>query len=249
MDGHVLLATSGLDSSLALFYLRHERKIDPKILYVDLKGRYSDTEIRYLLGFTKAFDTDFTISRELDLSKWEEESANIQMRNALLIETAAYYGSDIYLVVQKDEMTIPDRSEDFFQRTTDYLNFLWADKIKSKERKSFFVDPVFSSITKTEALGWFIKTFGEEKALLLLMHTFSCFNPKYDIQCKACPACMRYWAAWRTYGFLTNWDKEIMQSDVFKTYTERANKGDLGPSRSKEWIKLITDIELVGGTS
>lgn len=234
----ILLFSGGLDSSIAFFYLQSFLTEKPDLLHVYLGTKYSDIELKVVKKFSETFNSNLFISNNLNLGQWEESNANIQMRNSFLIMNASYYSSHIFLVVQKDEQSIPDRSPEFFNKITKYLNFLWKDKINKQLKRKFIIDPVFPHMTKRDMLKWFIKNF-PDKVDSLLNNTFSCFQPRNGKACKSCSACMRYWSVFRWFGYLKDWDIEITKSESFKIYTKRAKIGDLGPNRSKEWLELI----------
>lgn len=78
----VLLYSGGMDSWL----IDKIWKPDVK-LYIDMKTRYSEEEIKRL--------PNDVIIEQLDLGKWERTDAIIPLRNLYLVMLATNYGDDI----------------------------------------------------------------------------------------------------------------------------------------------------------
>ena len=151
----ILLFSGGLDSYIAYHYLE-----EPKTLYVDLGHRYADKEkevVNFLLPWT-------IIDRRLNLGDWEEEDANIPMRNAFLVMIAAKYDPNVVLVVQKGETDVPDRTKSFFRE----MNTLVAQLTSIK----FNLSSPFFNVTKTQMVKWYLSAGHSVEKLL---KTRSCY--------------------------------------------------------------------------
>ena len=99
----ILLYSGGMDSLIAWIYLDY-----PETLYVNLNHRYSQKEldcIEKLPPSPHLYESNYGLH-------FEDGDAHIPGRNLLLgMYAAAMGGDEIYLVAQKGEQSIPDRSK------------------------------------------------------------------------------------------------------------------------------------------
>ena len=118
----VLLYSGGMDSLIAWEYLKR-----PETLYINLKHKYYKEELSSVLltvPDTKILDS------ALSLGAFETAGAEIPMRNMYMAMAAASLGYEkIWLVVQKDEMSIPDRTEKFFLKASEMISFLMGKTV------------------------------------------------------------------------------------------------------------------------
>ncbi len=172
----VLLFSGGMDSFMAYKILGK-----PKTLYVKMDHRYQDEEIKRVLALVP--DT-----RILDmpvLGQFEEEDATIPMRNLFLAMMAALQGYTlIWVVTQKDEMSIPDRSMDFMSKASDMLSSLMGREI--------VVQTPFEKLDKTDMVQLYID---EGHNIDELLKTWACYYPVRGEHCGNCPACFRRFVA------------------------------------------------------
>jgi 7-cyano-7-deazaguanine synthase in queuosine biosynthesis len=191
----ILLFSGGLDSVIA------NRYVFPDLcLHFDLGTKYSRRESDAVYDFMKAKITpNLMVQNNIDLGTYEEPDANIPLRNLYLVsgavsEALARYSEEaffnIYLIVQKDEMSIPDRTQNFLDASSSMLSKLSGKKIS--------VYTPFDDMDKTDMVRWFLKDGWNIDELLM---SYSCFRG-YDKECGNCPACFRKWVA------LTNNDIE-----------------------------------------
>jgi 7-cyano-7-deazaguanine synthase len=226
----VLLFSGGVDSYIAWYYLGN-----PNILYVDMGTKFSDMELkaidRLATATCKVIEMSF-------LSEYEKEDADIPARNMYLALRAASEGYDkIWMVFQKDETSIPDRTKVFCQMASDLLSYLFQREI--------IVDSPFWNMDKEEMVRWYISNqFDVEE----LKKTVSCYNPIDGIDpCANCPACFRKFVALSLNGVTEDWYQRLVGSDIVSEYKERAEYGKTySEARNKktlEAIKLLEDYE------
>lgn len=172
-----LLYSGGMDSLIAWYYLDK-----PKTLYVDLGHKYHGKELKamMLLPPFPIFVVEATYGR-----RYEKEDAHIPGRNLLLGMFAAAEGFDkIWLVAQKGEQNIPDRSPEFFEDTSRILSFHF-------EREIQFLNP-FPDWYKHDMVKWYIDSNLSMKDLIY--GSVSCYT-KGDSQCGQCASCWRKYVA------------------------------------------------------
>lgn len=214
----ILLYSGGLDSYIGWHYLDK-----PKTLYFKIGHRYQEYELEAI----KNTIPDTILEDCLQLGKWEEEDANIPMRNAFFFMLASYYDDNISLIVQKGEMAIPDRSPEFFEKEGGRLSFL-------HEKRKRISSPFFH-MTKTEMVTWYLKQGLPKEDLL---KTRSCYS-NFDQPCGQCSACFRRWVS-----FLLNDIKEPMINDIreykeIPHYISKMKNGVYDEVRTDETMKAL----------
>jgi len=199
----ILLFSGGIDSYIAWEYLKR-----PQTLYLNLNHKYLSQEINSVLNLIPS-----TIIRSLEIGIFEENDANIPMRNLYMTMYAVNMNYDkVWLIVQKDEMSIPDRNNEFFIKTSDLLSILNNRKI--------IVDTPFRELSKVEMVEWYVKNnFSIDK----LKETWACYSPIDNKPCGNCGACFRRFISLSLNKIEEDYFKDIKYSDIAKTYLERAN--------------------------
>lgn len=174
--GEVLLYSGGMDSLIAWYYLNK-----PETLYVNLGHLYADKE----LSAIELLPPYPICLRSRYGSYFEKEDAHIPGRNLLLAMFAAAYGFNrIWLVAQKGEQNIPDRSPEFFEDTSRILSFHF-------EREVQFLNP-FPDWYKHNMVKWYIENNLPTKDLVY--GSVSCFGGGFG-QCGQCASCWRKYVA------------------------------------------------------
>jgi len=223
----VLLFSGGLDSFIAWHYLNK-----PDTIYVDMGTCFSALESsaidRLTGGETKLFDMQF-------LGQYEEEDASIPARNMYLAMRAANEGySKIWMVFQKDETSIPDRTRVFCKMASDLLSYLFQREI--------IVDSPFWNMDKEEMVRWYVESKFDVKNL---KETFSCYNPVDGIDpCANCPACFRKFVALSLNGVTEDWYQRLVGADIVSEYKERAEYGKVySEARNSKTLEAIKWLE------
>lgn len=201
----ILLFSGGIDSYIAWHYLHY-----PQTLYVNMFHKYYKQELRTVSTLIPS-----TIVKELNLSEFEELDANIPMRNLYLVMLAANMGYDkIALIVQKEEMSIADRSENFFSKASTILSFLMGTPI--------IVYTPFKYVDKTDMVAWYIEN---NLPVDQLKQTWACYSPINNEPCGDCGACIRRLISFRLNKIEESWHEKALKSKCCKKYIERANEG------------------------
>ena len=187
----ILLYSGGIDSLIAWYYLNY-----PDCLYVDLGTKYSVEEQWNLIA------PEGMKLKTITHKSWgiyEFEDAWLPMRNALLTMLAAAEGADtIYLVAQKGEQGIPDRSPQFFEDMSRFLTL--------HNKREIVVEPVFPHMDKQEMVKWYLDQ-GYDPGRLV--RAFSCYSR--ESPCGRCSACWRKFIALTVNGIKCD---HIFRNDV-----------------------------------
>lgn len=166
----VLLYSGGLDSLIAWYYLDK-----PEALYVDIGHRYRSKEVEAIKKLPIYYKTAYS-----NWGMFEEDNAHIPGRNLIFGMYAAARGYDkIYLVAQKGEQNVPDRTSKFFEEMSKILSFHFERDIK-------FINP-FPDMTKTEMVRWYIDN---NLPINDLLTSISCYS-KEPGHCGRCSSCFR----------------------------------------------------------
>jgi 7-cyano-7-deazaguanine synthase in queuosine biosynthesis len=229
MKKEILCFTSGIDSLIAWFYLKK-----PKCIYFKLGHRYEEEELASVKKLAEKLKMDLLIKEIPFLGEFEEPDANIPCRNALIMIAASLYADTVWLVVQKGETSIPDRSQEFFRDMNKMVMFLHG-----KEKKS--IRSPFFEMTKQDMCEWFIKNV--PKAEELLKMTFSCFNPIKGKGCGQCGACFRKFIALEYNGIDT---KDLFVNDIkkwegIKEYAKKFKAGMYDKRRERQTVKVLKE--------
>lgn len=225
-----LLFSGGMDSLIAWEYLGR-----PDCIYVDMGHKYHASELRVcnlLMG------NKLKIVSASFMKTYEKEDAEIPARNLFLAMVAALEGYDnIALTVQVDETSIPDRTLEFFEKTSEQLSALFGRQIKV-----FSPFLHLSQMDKVEMVKWYLSEGHDVDALL---NTWACYSPVVEsVPCGSCPACFRRFVALSLNGLSEYWYPTIKFSPVAKEYKARAQNGYYSPERSAHILKALEGVEI-----
>lgn len=225
----IVLFTGGVDSLLALDVVASKLKNGSVIdtVYFNLRSKCSEAEIEirnkrlyqycFLVADRRIGIRD-NVYDSIDLSIYSDlhDQSETPVRNLILASVTAglFAGEDlrIHLTVQKGEMSIPDRSTEFFEMSSKMLSML--------TRKTVEVNPVFPHLTKVQAGRAFVDKYGIDRVRDLLTSTYSCY---YGLgmggrQCGECGACIRQAVFFANLGL---YDKSKYISPPFSKVLDR----------------------------
>lgn len=226
MSKEVILYSAGPDSHIAWYYL--EKK--PDLLYISHNCRYDQKQLNALERIKEIEGSNFnvTVDKSIDLSRWEHEDAHLPLRNLFLVQIAALYGYDkIWLIVQRGETSIPDRSERFMDEVSRSL----SDQL---ERNIVVCSP-FLDMTKQDMVEWYVRNWGKIKSLKA---TVSCFHPSKE-RCGECPACFRRWIAFSNAGIIEKYSKNLLDWPGTKEYMEKMLEGKYEERRATQTLNFL----------
>ncbi len=214
----ILLYSGGLDSYIGWEYLER-----PKTVYFALGHRYQNYEIDSI----QKTIPETIIDKRLYLGDMEQPDAFIPLRNDILIRLASLYSKKIYLIVQKGELDLTDRSITFFKNIEESLSYLWDSYV--------VVHSPFFNMTKVQMVEWYVK-----KGLLVenLLATRSCYSSE-DTPCGACSACFRRWVAFTLNGIQEKMKNNILEWEGVKTYIDKMKKGNYDQVRTEETFQAL----------
>lgn len=219
-----ILVSGGLDSFIGYWYLI-KTKLDSRVepVYVEVNNKSSSKEqmARQLVGAVRL--------GVLDCSKIEKSDAYIPYRNFMLVLYVAAYGFErIWLIVQKDEMSIPDRQ---------MANFT---KLARSVKGQFEVKTPFAKMDKTDMVKWYVENIGDIDKLL---KTWSCYNAGIK-HCGNCSACFRRWVALENNGIYcdSEWIHLPWTGSVAVEYKGKLHK--YSKQRQRRILKAFELVEL-----
>jgi 7-cyano-7-deazaguanine synthase in queuosine biosynthesis len=214
MKSDILLYSGGMDSYIAWHYLGK-----PRTLFVDLGHRYRVKEVRAIRDTIP----DTEIIPSLFIGQYEEDDANIPMRNLLLVMCAVWEGANrVWLIVQKDEMSIPDRSSIFLTTVGKFLGNLVS--------RSVFVATPFAEMDKTDMVKWYMENVGDVDFLL---RTVGCFDSGVG-HCGNCGSCFRRYVALKNNGIDPGYE---LRSEIKSYYrTRRSHYSIERWERMEKWL-------------
>jgi len=235
----LLLFSGGLDSYIAWHYLGK-----PQWVYARLGHRYESYEleaITLLCKLDKSLENSWYRPEGigydfcLPIGKYfEEGDANIPLRNLYLVSLATNLGfNTIYLVCQEGEREIPDRSDAFFEMTSELLSLL-----SNRETK---VNPVFVEMSKVDMVEWYL---AQDLPVKYLKKTRSCYAGDSLKKCGNCSACIRRYIAFTLNGIEENYkgtfEMHPRSSMLYRAYISKAQRGLYTGKRQQEIIRCAT---------
>jgi len=234
MNKDVLMFSGGLDSLIAYFYLNK-----PTCIYVNLNHRYATQEVLSIQKIMEKLpDMKVIFDYHLDLEDKEEADAFIPLRNLFLSLIGSFYGNQVWMVFQKGELSLTDRSEVFLTKGTDLLKYLTEDQM-------FKIDSPFLDQTKQDLVAWFLKAnigLTREEKIELLKISRSCYSITKR-ECGHCPACFRKWISLEYNNVDCN-DWFIFDPATWegvKGYYERLIEGKYDSQRTDETLSILKD--------
>lgn len=183
----VLLYSGGLDSWL----IDKLWKPDVK-LYVNVGGRYSETEIKRLPNDVKVIN--------FPLGQFEQkESMHIPMRNLYFLMLASNYGDEIVLGATIGDRGARDKTPEFLSLAENFINYLNDSQSVAAEKK-IKIEQKYANYSK----GQLVKEYLENGGSIEKLHdeSFSCFNPHENGDvCLSCKPCLRKFVACYNGGY------------------------------------------------
>lgn len=186
MSGPILLYSAGLDSHPAWYALGR-----PPALHLDIRHHFRDQELACVRDLADRAGIDLEISSELDLSRYDNDQADIiPLRNMYFAMLAAQRGADVIWCVGVKGDHTRDKSPEAFAAMGEFLS-RFADR-------PIRVDSPFWDKTKSEIVAWYL---AERHPVDELLATFSCLTPGTSFEhCGRCPSCLRRWIALANNG-------------------------------------------------
>lgn len=220
----ILLWSGGLDSTISWFYLEK-----PKTVFVNLGHKYHAQEYFTCKALAKRLKMDFVLEKRLYLGDHEAPDAYIPMRNLFLAMVGALYGDEIYLVFQRGEQGIPDRSPEFLKSASKMLSFLNGREV--------VVDSPFLSMTKADMIAWYIK---EGHPLDVLYKTYSCFaEDSMESPCGCCAACFRRWVSFEYNNLSLIFKRDIKEWSGIPDYVRKIKAGEYEARRANQIVDVL----------
>jgi len=232
MKKQVVLYSGGPDSYITYRYVKgvHNAERRGEIIpqYFDLGHRYATSELVAVARTVPETRVDRSL---IGLGELEQPDGYIWNRNAFLVLMAAKNfdgdGGRIYLSVQRDEQSIPDRTDKFMRQLPYLLDTLGQSNIE-------VVTP-WAISDKTDMVEWYLERFNPEK----LMMTTSCYQRTEGLPCGNCPACIRRYIAFSLNGLVEKYAQDPVRSEMARQYRLRADAGEYSEKRTQRiWAAL-----------
>jgi len=214
----VLMFSGGLDSLIAWYYLNK-----PKVVHAYLGHRYGAAEYLATMRLAKKLGMDLVMERRLFLGDKETPDAYIPMRNLFLATLGALHGDTIYMVFQKGEQALPDRSPRFLAMASELLTFL--------NGRPIVVDSPFLEMTKSAMIKWYLDHGHPED---VLYESFSCFDTNVRGACGQCAACFRRWIAFKNNGLPLEFRVDITKWSGIQEYIRKIKLNEYALPRARE---------------
>ena len=221
----VLLFSAGLDSAIAFHLLGK-----PKCLHITGHSKYWFQEMEAVLRTKMKYpEMKIEMVQQEWLRNYEEPDANIPGRNSLFAHIAAHYGDTIYLVCQRGEQSLPDRSPEFFEGISKWLTMLHG--------KEKVVSPVFAAMTKADMVVEYLQRGLPAEDLYV---TYSCVTGN-TVRCGECKMCARTaWALDYSNILPDNFfAKDIWAWAGWKDYIRQIENGSMEFRRSEQTMSVL----------
>lgn len=234
----IVLYSGGPDSYITHFEVDRLFGKDDRILPVHFRLNHSYGKLELQSVFSTVPET--AVVEELrSLGEWEEEDAYLYHRNSFLCLAASKLSeeSTIYLSVQKDELSVPDRSPEFLEKMNELFEVL---KINSR------LESLWLEKDKTDMFAHYKEHGGRIEDLT---NTWSCYHPRTaetplehaTVHCGDCPACLRRYIAFRcAFGQdLTVYNEDPFDSISAMDYYRAAEEGKYSKERCDRIFKAL----------
>lgn len=196
----ILLYSGGSDSWL----IDKLWKSDVKV-YVDMKTRYSNDEIKKLDGNVRII--------EFPLGKYERGDAIIPLRNLYLPMVICNEfpedDLDICLGATAGDRVL-DKSYIFADFASALLTYLYSPQHWIPKGRRIHINIEFKKYTKTQLLKMFIEQGGNIKEAF--NSSFSCYQPNNGNECWHCKPCFRKFVSFALNGM--KFDREIVETVI-----------------------------------
>lgn len=233
IEKEILLFSGGLDSVIAWFYLNK-----PKCMYVNLGHRYMNNEIESIKNLQSKFNLfpDVVFDDHLSLKDYEQPDAYIPLRNLFLAMLGTFKANKVWVIVQRGEMDLADRSAEFFRETSKLLSQVLGRKI--------VICTPFETMTKQDMVNWFLHTVNIdlplETRIQILKTSRSCYE-NLEGECGQCSACFRKWISLEANGIDAKYWflKDPNKWSGVRTYIRKMMKGEYDPERTQQTISVL----------
>lgn len=226
---HIVLYSGGPDSFITFSWVSEMFPNDEIIpAYVALGHRYQDQELSAVL---RTIPYTLSLHGMESLGKLEMRDAYIPQRNAHLVLTALNLlevgeKAMIWLSVQQDETSLPDRSAPFFAAIQEVAHTLGYPVT---------VNTPWWDHDKTEMFYWY-KSSGLSMAKLKRTH--SCYTPG-KLPCGDCAACIRRFIAMSIIGETEEYLVNPATTPIAEEYVRRAKAGNYSEKRCNRIIEVL----------
>lgn len=214
----VLLYSGGMDSWLMSKLWKPDIK-----LYVDMKTRYSENELKRVRQ-----EPDVQVV-EFPLGQWEREDVIIPLRNLYLAMVACNVtgSEDVEILIGATAGDrVLDKSYEYVEKASDILSYLYQPQHWIPAGKKVKVCIDYKKYTKTELLEMYKQQGGDLHEAFCA--SFSCYDPVDGHECWQCKPCFRKFVAFAKLGYqfkqativkvMDYMDKEIVPQIKAGTY-------------------------------
>lgn len=250
MSKSILLYSGGIDSFVALSYIRDN--IDSNVIpvYYDLMHKYNEPELDIVTKNKKCKVVEYS-----PLGDLETDTAYIPNRNLILaMDASGRFNADVIYIGGTKSDRISDNNREIMDKLSDVVTTSMGKKIT--------ITSPFWDVYKEDIAKWYC---GRYNGINLLLKTFSCYEPyrhdlsseyirtcnhkkdqikKYNTkECNACQACFRKSVILNTLGIIRNFDNE----KIVNKYKNEFSK--LIPNtRIESTLRYISTLDTIYGT-
>ena len=230
----VVLFSGGVDSLGGIAHLL-QRDGSADVLYVKLGHKYQAEEQKAVAEILESLkERGLKVNLKLfsaeGLGQFEEEDANLPGRNMYLAMIAANMGySEIHIITQMYETSIPDRSKDFFESASRILSSLY--------HRDICIKTPFWDMSKSEIVKYLMRQ-GFEKEIFL---SWACYSPANGEPCAQCSACFRRFIALYSAGLYEPYF-EMVPTAMYDKYAY----GNYPEGRKEEVLRVWASFRFDG---
>ena len=229
----VLLYSNGMDSWLIDKIWKPDIK-----LYVDMKTRYSEEELKRLPPDVQVF--------EFPLGQWELDNAIIPLRNMYLFMVACnlteFEDVEICLGSLKFDRS-NDKQPEFIDKLQAVFDYVYQPQWWLPNGKKVKLNLEFKKYSKPDLVRLFVEQGGDINDVWNC--SFSCYDPVDGHECLACKPCIRKATACLLNGYKMERDKlETVIGNIKKTILPAIQDGTYGRGEEeKEVLELMKMYE------
>lgn len=233
---NIVLFSGGIDSLAALLWtIEYYGKDKTKALYCALTTKYEAKELEAAKLICSKLGVHLIMEPAFNIGIYEEDDANIPLRNLILMCSAAIHSTeqDVNVVIQNIQVGEygPDRDEKW--------NLLAQMVISQGIGRNIVMHTPFANKSKQDIV-LYIRSLQQDE---LLLDTIGCFKAE-DGHCGECKACFRRYIALEHSGINTfgHFNKKVLEWSGTRTYANKMLSGGYDDQRKRETLAVLTNM-------
>lgn len=198
----VLLYSGGTDSWLIDKLWEPDKKI-----YIDIKGMYSDAEIKMLPNDVEIIPFEFLGTIE------EHDTAYVPMRNLYFLMIASNYGNEICFGATGADSGSHDKDKTFITKAQDIFDYCLVGNSFTADRH-IKIENKYINEGKYSLLEKYLKNGGDLETFV--NDTFTCHHPVNGKPCMNCKLCSKKFLLAYYFGYRFDTQTETKMIEYIK---------------------------------